>query len=146
MNFINHTIHRYPTVRRLTRFMSVGAVATCVDLVVFSLLHFSFGFSTLAANTISYGAGSINSFSLHRIWTYADRPQRALGVQLIQFLIVALGALLINDLVMYVAPHVNLINLLPDNDSLIDKFFATGAGMVWNFFVNYFWTFRKITH
>ena len=142
MNFLLHYIQNHPGLRRLTRFLSVGALATFIDLGLFSLLHFSLGFSTIAANTISYGAGSINSFSMHRGWTYADRPQRALGVQLAQFVVVGLGALLINDLVIYLAPHMTLINSIPDSSSLAAKAFATGAGMVWNFIINHFWTFR----
>jgi putative flippase GtrA len=136
MNFLLRYIQNHPGLRRLTRFLSVGALATFIDLALFSLLHFSLGFSAIAANTISYGAGSINSFSMHRGWTYA------LGVQLVQFVVVGLGALLINDLVIYLAPHVTLINTIPDSGSLAAKACATGAGMVWNFMINHFWTFR----
>jgi putative flippase GtrA len=141
---LNRFTHNHAILRRLMRSMSVGAAATLIDFTVFALLHFSFGFPALAANTISYSAGSLNAFSMNRVWTYADRPRRALWVQFVQFLTVAFGALLINDLVIYLAPHTSLLANLPDNGSLAAKACASGMGMTWNFLLNHFWTFRRI--
>jgi len=146
MNFLHNYLHQNPGLRRATRFVSVGTLASVIDLSVFSLLHIILGVPIMAANTISYGAGSINSFSLHRAWTYRDRPQQTLGMQLVQFLVVGIGALLINNLVITIAPHINLINMVPDNGSLAVKACATAAGMVWNFMINNAWTFRRIAH
>ena len=61
-----------------------------------------------------------------------------------QFLAVGLGALLINDLVISLAPQSTLLSNLPDNGGLVLKACASGAGMTWNFLINYFWTFRRI--
>ena len=145
MTRIIKTIHHYPTLHTLFRSMSVGALATFIDMAVFSMLHLFLGFPIIAANTISYGAGSLNSFSMHRAWTYADRPRRALGLQLLQFLAVGIGALLINDLFIYLAPHISLLSNMVDNNGMVTKACATGVGMVWNFIINHFWTFRKIS-
>ena len=144
MKRIYRFIHNHSTLRTLARSLSVGTAATLVDLAVFSMLHFSFGLPLLAANTISYGAGSLTSYSMNRAWTYAERPRRAVWVQLAQFLAVALGALLINDLVIYLAPHASMLSTLPDDGGLATKAVASGAGMTWNFLLNYFWTFRRI--
>lgn len=53
-------------ITRLVRFALVGAVSTLVDFgLLLALTHLA-GLPVLAANTISYSAGILISFSLNR--------------------------------------------------------------------------------
>ena len=124
--------------------MSVGAICTTIDFTIFALLHLFLGIPTVMANTIAYSAGSINSFSLHRLWTFKDRPKQTIWIQFSQFFIVGVGALLINNLVISLAPQFISPQITTANGDLVAKVFGTGLGIIWNFSINYFWTFRKI--
>jgi putative flippase GtrA len=41
-------------------------------------------------------------------------------------------------------PHVNISIYIPDDGGWVAKAFATSVGVLWNFSINNFWTFRKI--
>jgi putative flippase GtrA len=129
-------------VSRLARFLTVGALGTALDVGVFTALHSGLGLAALPANLLSYSLGIANNYSLHRRWTYADRPAKRAGVQLLQFLVVSLSALALNTaLVMLLSAA--LTPLTPAAEaSLLAKLGATGAGLAWNFLINHFWTFR----
>ncbi len=144
MAFLNDVLESKNTLRYLPRFLTVGMLSTLVDLGLFTLLHVRFGVPTLAANTISYSAGIITSYVLHRTWTYSNRPRRALRAQFSQFAAVSLSALLINNaLVLLLASPFTLLLTQPSYGALLAKVCATGVGLCWNFIVNNFWTFAE---
>jgi putative flippase GtrA len=129
----------------LARSMSVGALGTAVDFAIFTLLQVIFGLPAVVVNTVSYTLGSLNSFSLHRIWTYAGRPQKSLRLQFLQFVLVSCLALGMNNLIIIIlTPYFN--NLLSVNSyaGLAAKLCATSIGMVWNYTANNRWTFSKV--
>ena len=125
------------------RFAVVGLLGTIIDIGLFALLHVRLGIPALVANTISYSAGIANNYILHRHWTYAHRPRRAVGVQFSQFSVVSLSALALNNLsVLLLAHPLGLLLAVPAYGDLLAKGCATGVGMVWSYVGNSFWTFR----
>ena len=121
-------------IRYVWRFLAVGMLGTFIDLALFAGLHAWLGVPTLAANTLSYGAGIVNNFAWHRCWTFADRARKSGSAQFAQFAAVSLSALLLNNL---------LVLLLASScGALVAKLCATGVGLGWNFVVNNLWTFR----
>ena len=144
MTKINHFIQKNTLILILTRSGLVGVVGTTIDFSIFILLHLFFGIPALVANSIAYGAGSINSFSMHRSWTYANRPKKSTGTQFVQFTLVGLGALIITNLILWAAPSLYASYFAPADGDIIAKVFATALGVIWNFLINYFWTFRRI--
>ncbi|MBI5301616.1 MAG: GtrA family protein [Chloroflexi bacterium] len=143
MNHLNNpseTNHRW---RGIGRFLAVGVLGTLVDLTLFAGLR-ACGITTVVANTISYSAGIINNFILHRRWTFADQEQRTLGTQFTQFTIVSLSALIINNLlVLSLAPSFDTLFNLASYGTLLAKICATAVGVIWNYFANTLWTFRS---
>jgi putative flippase GtrA len=128
--------------QRASRFAVVGVIGTLIDLTIFTLLHLTFNVPVLVANTISYGAGIINNFILHRRWTWADCHQ-TLGTQFSQFIAISIGAWILNDtIVAYFGPLFNSAYIHSGYGELFAKVCATLVSMGWNFFANNFWTFR----
>jgi putative flippase GtrA len=92
-------------IRSISRFLVVGMLGTLIDITLFAGLHTWLGVPTLAANTISYSAGIVNNFGLHRYWTFADRARQAASAQFSRFAVVSLSALMLNNLlVLLLAP------------------------------------------
>lgn len=132
--------------RSAARFMLVGALGTLVDFSLFAVLSVQFGAPALLANALSYSAGILNNYTLHRYWTYRHRPRKAAGRQFSQFVGISLSALALNTLlVLILAPM--FTSLLADSvlGVLAAKVIATGAGMGWNFLANHLWTFQIAT-
>ncbi len=131
--------------RRFIRFALIGVVGTVVDFTLLIVLKELIGLPTLLANTLSYSAGILNNFTLNRIWTYPDSRTRKALVQLLQFGLVSITGLLLNNLIVYglEQPLGNLFGAA-NYGYLIAKAAATGLVMVWNFVVNRFWTFGDV--
>lgn len=131
------------SLRRIGRFLAVGMLGTLIDFGLFVGLHAGLGVPTLTANTISYSAGIVNNFVLHRRWTFADQPRRAVGVQFTQFAGISLSALMLNNLLVWLlAPFFSTLLAHAGYGALLAKICATGIGLGWNFVANRFWTFR----
>ncbi len=131
--------------RRFIRFALIGVGGTVVDFTLLIVLKELIGLPTLLANTLSYSAGILNNFTLNRIWTYPDSRTRKALVQLLQFGLVSITGLLLNNLIVYglEQPLGNLFGAA-NYGYLIAKAAATGLIMVWNFVVNRFWTFGDV--
>ena len=133
----------YPIWQRLGRYLSVGLLSTVIDIGLFAWLTGQLGLPTLAANTLSFSAGLLNGYTLNRLWTYGDRPDKTIGVQFAQFLAVSLVALLLNTVIVLslTPPLSRLISSV--YGALLAKAAATGLSLGWNFLLNHFWTFRS---
>ncbi|MDR3573517.1 MAG: GtrA family protein [Anaerolineaceae bacterium] len=126
--------------RRFLRFMIVGAGGTIIDFSILSLLKL-LGLPTLPANTISYLTGVINNFYWNRRWTFSETRAQRWDKQFVQFLVVSLVGLLLNDgLVVLLETPFNVWfgrwGYIPA------KVIATGVVVFWNYIGNRLWTFR----
>ena len=126
---------------RFARFLTVGALGTFLDfglLTAFKLI----GLPTLPANSISFSAGVVNNFTLNSRWTFADRNNGNWRAQFLQFLVVSLIGLALNNAIV-------LLLEAPLGAWIGDaawgyapaKIVATGVVVFWNYFANRNWTF-----
>ena len=127
---------------RFARFLTVGALGTFLDfglLTVFKLI----GLPTLPANSLSFSAGVINNFTWNSRWTFADRRNGRGRAQFIQFLLVSLAGLAINNAILLLleAPLGALIGDAAWGYAPA-KVIATGVVVFWNYFANRNWTFK----
>jgi putative flippase GtrA len=138
---------------RFAKFMVVGAFGFVVDagtLFIFtSLLHFP----DLVAQVISFTAAIISNFTWNRYWTYPDSRTKPIRRQLIQFTLVNLAGLAIRTFIFAgvlepyrrLAASQTLINISP---AVVARYAALATAvlvvLLWNFFVNRYWTYNDV--
>ena len=131
---------------RFSRFLTVGALGTLLDFGLLTMLKLA-GLPTLFANSLSFTAGLINNFTWNRLWTFRDAAQANWQKQLVQYALVSLVGLALNDLLV-----LSLETVLgtwlgqPAWGYLPAKVVATGVVVFWNYFANRTWTFRVTPH
>jgi len=126
--------------RQFVKFAIVGSSGFLVNLAVFTLLQLPM--TTVERQTdyyaifsIAFLAGGVSNYFLNRIWTF-----RSTGNALtegVKFLTVSAIALCVSLIVSYLAAPA-----LGKGHKL--WFISTCAGILVNFFVNKYWTFRSV--
>jgi len=126
--------------RQFVKFGIVGASGFVVNLIVFTLLqrvvpdptetlHYNLLFSA------GFLAGGVSNYFLNRAWTF--RSQGHVGKEGLSFMAVSVLALIVGLIVgQVVAPWLG--------HGHKTWFVSVVAGIVVNFFVNKYWTFRKV--
>jgi putative flippase GtrA len=126
-------------VRQFVKFGIVGASGFVVNLVVFTLLQHATPLREQGARftlnySISFLSGGVSNYFLNRIWTF--RATGHVARQAIQFLTVSAIALGVGLVVSkLVTPALGAGHRT--------WFLATVSGIVVNFFINKYWTFRE---
>lgn len=130
-------------IQRLSRFLTVGALGTLLDFSLLTLLKLA-GLSTLFANTFSFTVGLINNFTWNRLWTFHETVHLDWHRQLLQFTVVSLIGLALNNAILLSLESV-LGSILgqPEWGYLPAKVIATGVVVFWNYFANRKWTFKN---
>jgi len=128
---------------RFSRFLTVGAIGTALDFTILTLLKLG-GLPTLMANSFSFTAGLVNNFTWNRFWTFGD-VQSDWRKQLVQYTLISLVGLALNDLIVLSFEHI-LGSMLgqPEFGYLPAKVIAAGVVVFWNYFANRTWTFKSI--
>jgi len=135
---------------RFLKFAVVGTVGFIVDFGLLFILKEFAGLPTIIANTISFCAAVVSNFTLNRYWTYPDSRSKKLSAQLIQFTLVSLVGLLINDIIVVFLEHPfqslldTGVTLLPIAGYIPAKIVATVVVLFWNFFINRRWTYNDV--
>ena len=126
-------------VRQFVKFGIVGASGFVVNLIVFTLLqrvvpnHAATG-PYLAIYSVAFLSGGVSNYFLNRVWTF--RSTGHAGKEGAQFMAVSIMALVVGlGVSEAVAPFFG--------HGHKTWFIATCAGIVVNFFVNKYWTFRS---
>jgi len=113
----------------LFRFGSVGAVAFVVDMGLFNLLMFGpgqvLGHKPLTSKVISVVVATLVSWLGNRYWTFSARRQDTHGRELVAFVIVNVGGMLIAVACLGVSRYV-----LRLDSPLADNVAANGVGLV----------------
>lgn len=127
-------------VRQFVKFGIVGASGFVVNFVLFTLLqrvvpNHAGGPEYYTIYSISFLAGGVSNYFLNRIWTFKSTGHA--GKEGMQFLSVSVLALIVGLIVSaIVSPALG--------HGHRTWFLATCAGIVVNFFVNKYWTFRSV--
>jgi putative flippase GtrA len=127
-------------VRQFVKFGIVGASGFVVNLVIFTLLqrvvpnHAATG-PYMAIYSIAFLSGGVSNYFLNRAWTF--RSTGHLGREGLSFMTVSVLALIAGlGVSEAVAPWFG--------HGHKTWFISTVAGIVVNFFVNKYWTFRSV--
>jgi putative flippase GtrA len=148
-------------VTRFLKFSVVGTLGAVIDFGGLNLLILTFGFSKVLANTCSFTAAVFSNFVWNRLWTFPESRDRPIAPQLIQFFLVNIGGLLLNQAIflsldawllgeagLLAVPMAALaLNIGLAHYKLaynLSKAIATIIVLFWNFGANRLWTYRGI--
>ena len=139
---------------RFFKFAMVGTIGAVIDFGVMNLLSHTTKMNLVTAGTISFTCAVISNFTWNRHWTYPESRSRPLFGQLGMFFLVNLAGVAIRvPTLHYLEPPVlrffeNIFHTSPviaevyaNNLTLAA---AVGVVMLWNFFVNRYWTYNDI--
>ena len=139
---------------RFLKFATVGAIGSVVDIAIMNLFTRFFGMRLVVAGSISFFCAVMSNFTLNRYWTYPDSRSRPLFHQLGMFLLVnAIGIGIRIPILHFVEPllagifestsrfSASTADSLAKNATLL---LAIGIVMLWNFFINRYWTYNDV--
>ena len=139
---------------RFLKFAAVGALGAVIDLGTANLLTHFFDMPLVYAGSLSFICAVSSNFIFNRYWTYPDSRSRPLMHQLGMFFLVnSIGIAIRIPTLHYVEPVMLKIikrtsslsmatsEFLAKNATLV---LAIGIVMIWNFFVNRYWTYNDV--
>jgi putative flippase GtrA len=138
---------------RFLKFMIVGLIGAVVDFGIMNLLSKLIGLSLVWAGTISFICAIISNFIWNRFWTYPDSRSRSVSGQLFMFFIVNVAGLAIRlPILRFLEPPMRRffsnISFNLFTPEFLGKNFtlavAVGVVMLWNFFINRYWTYNDV--
>jgi putative flippase GtrA len=139
---------------RFLRFAAVGTVGAVIDFSLFNLQTVLLKVPPIVAQAISFTVAVSSNFLWNRFWTYPDSRSKPLRYQVLQFFIVNMMGLMIRTpLIGWLGPvFITMFAHLaiPFNITAITAGHnialacAVGVVMLWNFFINRFWTYSDV--
>ena len=124
-------------VRQFVKFGIVGASGFIINLAAFTVLQKTTTLPFWLEFSISFMIGGVSNYFLNRWWTF--RSTGHAGKEGAQFLFVSFLALLVGNLTGWI-----LETRLEYRHHHTVWFLSTVSGMLINFFVNKYWTFRDV--
>jgi putative flippase GtrA len=139
---------------RFLKFAVVGAIGAVIDFGVMNLLTQTADMPLVGAGTISFICAVISNFIWNRYWTYPDSRTRPITHQLTMFFAVNIAGVAIRIPILHYVepPFIRMMERLNFRIALSPEFLAknltlalaVGIVMLWNFFVNRYWTYNDV--
>ena len=139
---------------RFLKFAAVGVIGAVIDFGVMNLLTQAASMSLVTAGTISFVCAVTSNFIWNRYWTYPDSRTRPIARQLTMFFAVNIAGVAIRiPILRYIEPPFlslmsNMRIQVPFTPEFLAKnltlALAVGIVMLWNFFVNRYWTYNDV--
>lgn len=140
--------------KRFIKFALVGALGAVIDFAVMNLLTNLGHMSLVPAGTISFICAVASNFIWNRVWTYPESRSRHFLSQLGMFFVVnAAGVAIRIPILHYLEPPLllffaKMFHISRDTAEFYARNLtlaaAVGIVMLWNFFVNRYWTYNDI--
>lgn len=118
---------------KFLKFCVVGFSGLAIDFGITYLFKERFHIHRYISNSLGFMAAVINNYFLNRIWTFSD-TNPAIAEQFLKFSAIAVGGLLINNLIIYLLERQKIPFYLA-------KLIAIVVVVLWNFFMNYKYSF-----
>lgn len=139
---------------RFLKFMAVGAFGAMVDFGIANLLSHFFDMPLVFAGTLSFLFAVISNFIWNRFWTYPESRSRPLAHQLGMFFAVNVAGVTIRLPILHFAEpplstffrsSILVKSISPEFAARnITLALAVGIVMLWNFFINRYWTYNDV--
>lgn len=140
--------------KRFIKFSIVGTIGAGIDFGVMNLLTHTVNMSLVSAGTISFICAVFSNFIWNRFWTYPESRAKKVSHQLLMFFVVNLAGILIRIPILHFIepPILAVFNQLTQIPLEVAEFLAKnftlalaiGIVMLWNFFVNRYWTYNDV--
>ncbi|BDC99045.1 GtrA family protein [Persicobacter psychrovividus] len=119
---------------KLLKFGAVGFSGLFIDFGITYITKEKLKWHKYLANSLGFIFAASNNFVWNRLWTFQSHDPKVL-MQYSQFIGVSLIGLILNNFIIYIFNDRLKVNFY------ISKVIAVGFVTVWNFFVNYYFTF-----
>jgi putative flippase GtrA len=139
---------------RFFKFALVGTLGAVIDFGVMNLLSHYTNMRLVFAGTISFTCAVVSNFIWNRYWTYPESRSRPLPKQLGMFFLVNLAGIAIRiPILHFLEPPLlrffeSVLNIPYETAEFLAKNLtlavAVGIVMLWNFFVNRYWTYNDV--
>ncbi|MFN8382401.1 MAG: GtrA family protein [Anaerolineales bacterium] len=139
---------------RFFKFAMVGTIGAAIDFGVMNLLTHTTDMNLVTAGTISFTCAVISNFIWNRLWTYPESRSRPLLGQLGMFFLVNVAGVIIRIPTLHYLepPLLRFFEEVFHTTYATTEFYAknltlaiaVGVVMLWNFFVNRYWTYNDI--
>ena len=147
---LNNSVER----NRFLKFMVVGAFGALIDFGIANLLSHFFNMQLVFAGTISFACAVVSNFIWNRYWTYPESRSRPIAHQMGMFFAVNLAGVAIRIPILHFVepPFVTFFRSTPLFVTITPEFLArnvtlamaVGIVMLWNFFINRYWTYNDV--
>ncbi len=138
---------------RFFKFAAVGTLGAVIDFGIANVLTHFANMPLVYAGTISFLCAVMSNFIWNRYWTYPESRSRHLLHQLGMFVLVNLAGIAIRVPILHFGetPMLNIFRSMSISNETA-KFLArnatlalaVGIVMMWNFFVNRYWTYNDV--
>lgn len=123
-------------IKRVFKFGVTGLLNTGVDYLVFTILAVWLPVNIYLAQTISYAAGTLNSYIINRSWTFRSN-ERFFSPTMVKFLVLNLCMLALSVILIgYFTESIGL-------SKLIAKACTVLVTLAISFVINNFWVFKS---
>lgn len=152
LKYLDHVTMLYEHKRfwlaKYLKFAIIGGIGTIINLAIFWTSVEAFHVYYLWAVAIAFVVADTNNFIWNRLWTF--KSKRSLAPQYVQFLVVSMDGLMLNEILMkfIVEDFLPAIGVGEDKASLYlvaSQVIAIFLVSLFNFVVNSLWTFRHET-
>ena len=116
------------------KFCVVGGTGVVVDFGITFLFKEKLKLNKYIANSLGFRAAASTNYLLNRWWTFRSHDPEV-AQQYVQFVGISAIGLILNNIIIY------LLNDKARLNFYLSKLIAIGLVTLWNFFMNYYFTF-----
>lgn len=120
---------------RFIRFGIVGCSGMLVDFGVTWLCKEKLRWNKYLSNSLGFVLAATNNYVWNRLWTFESESE-AVVREYFSFVVIAIIGLALNNLIVYLLHERLRLNFY------LSKLIAVGCVTIWNFSMNYVFTFR----
>lgn len=153
-------------VERFLKFATVGFVGAVIDFAVLNVLQLTLlppsrPLNVALATTFAFVTAVASNFVWNRLWTYPDSRSRSMRRQLVQFFVVSgvgwfartiwvtisftsVGFYAVGWLQLFYGTTAFEFDFVKRIGSNVSQLIAIFVVMIWNFFVNRYWTYGDV--
>ena len=121
-------------IEQFIKFCVVGGTGVVVDFGITFLFKEKLKLNKYIANSLGFMAAASTNYLLNRWWTFRSHDPEV-AQQYVQFVGISAIGLILNNIIIY------LLNDKARLNFYLSKLIAIGLVTLWNFFMNYYFTF-----